>query len=113
MGRFTSATGSPGASRLLDFRSAAAEYGIGERYLRYLRTSNRLPVVRIEGRVFIERVVLEALVDHGRERKLPAMTDPTLVSPDPTAPDIITIPQAAPRVHLHPDSPRRLLGELP
>ena len=53
-------------SRLLTFRDAAAEYGFAESYLRHLRITGKLPVVSVGRRVFIERTVLNAIIEDGR-----------------------------------------------
>ena len=62
-------------SRLLDFRSAAQEYGLTETFLRRLRAERRIPVVRVRGRIFLERPVMDALIEAGRE---PATADPAV-----------------------------------
>ena len=55
-----------GSSRLLTFRDAAAEYGFAESYLRHLRITGKLPVISLGRRVFIERAVMDAIIESGR-----------------------------------------------
>jgi hypothetical protein len=69
--QFSPVDGGERQSRLLDFRGAAAEYGTPERFLRRLRAEHRLPVVRVGGRIFIERETMEALIVEGREAAPP------------------------------------------
>jgi hypothetical protein len=57
---------------LLEFRSASAEYGVPEGFLRRLRAERRIPVVHLGGRIFLERVVMDAMIESGRE---PASAD--------------------------------------
>ena len=52
---------------LLDTREAGSYTGLGERYIRRLRSDRRIPCVRIGGRVMFDPDDLDALIDAHRQ----------------------------------------------
>lgn len=52
---------------LLDTRGAGAYTGLGERYIRRLRSERRIPCVRIGGRVLFDPDDLDRLIEAHRE----------------------------------------------
>ena len=56
-----------GRQPLLDTRAAAAYTGLGERYIRRLRSERRISCIRIGGRVLFDPDDLDRLIDRRRE----------------------------------------------
>ena len=52
---------------LLDTRGAGSYTGLGERYIRRLRSERRIPCVRIGGRVLFDPDDLDRLIEAHRE----------------------------------------------
>lgn len=59
---------------LLDTRGAGAYTGLGERYIRRLRSERRIPCVRIGGRLLFDPDDLDLLIEQHRQ---PAIGDGT------------------------------------
>lgn len=55
---------------LLDTRAAGSYTGLGERYIRRLRSERRIPCVRIGGRVLFDPDDLDRLIEAHREPAL-------------------------------------------
>lgn len=55
---------------LLDARAAGRYTGLGERYIRRLRSERRIPCVRIGGRVLFDPHDLDELINRHREPAL-------------------------------------------
>lgn len=55
---------------LLDTRGAGSYTGLGERYIRRLRSERRIPCVRIGGRVLFDPDDLDRLIEAHREPAL-------------------------------------------
>ena len=55
---------------LLDTRGAGSYTGLGERYIRRLRSERRIPCVRIGGRVLFDPDDLDQLIEAHREPAL-------------------------------------------
>lgn len=52
---------------LLDTRGAGAYTGLGERYIRRLRSERRIPCIRIGGRLLFDPDDLDQLIEEHRE----------------------------------------------
>lgn len=60
---------------LLDTRAAGTYTGLGERYIRRLRSERRVACVRIGGRVLFDPDDLDHLIDQHREPAMRALTE--------------------------------------